>query len=227
MAVADQGNGRIQVFYPDGSPDFAFGSRGTGDGNFTWGIQGVGVDGVTGMIAVTDHDRIHVFHPNGTFAFKFGKLGQFDSQFKGVDSVAWSPDGTHIATAEAGNKRVQIFDASGTFVRSFEVYDPRSRVVMPLWGVAWSPSGDLLATVGHCLVVYNGTQVDVRIGCEPSQHRVMSSGAWSPDGDRIAVAYSGDLIQAFNAASGESVFTAGLPDIEFGSALGVAYHPRP
>lgn len=43
VIVADRRNNRVQVFYPDGTFKFKFGSKGTGNGQFDL-PAGVGVD---------------------------------------------------------------------------------------------------------------------------------------------------------------------------------------
>ena len=93
--VADTGNHRIQVFHPNGTFAFKFGSYGDGDGEFDSPSD---IDEVSSAyvrlmaVADTGNHRIQVFHPNGTFAFKFGSYGDGYGEFD-------SPKGVHHPTA--------------------------------------------------------------------------------------------------------------------------------
>ena len=120
ILVADTGNHRIQVFHPNGTFAFKFGTYGDGDGEFdspkdvAQGVRRIH----RGLIAVADtgNDRVQLFHPNGTFALKFGTYGDGDGEFdspEGVDFNNGNDDG--IFVADTGNHRIQIFSLEGEF----------------------------------------------------------------------------------------------------------------
>ena len=128
--VADTGNHRVQVFHPNGTLAFKFGSEGDADGQFK---SPAGIDvkyyphdlpSNYRMIAVADtgNHRIQVFHPNGTFAFKFGSEGDADGQFKSPDDVLFLGVLRDIAVADTGNNRIQLFYQNGTFLEKFESF---------------------------------------------------------------------------------------------------------
>ena len=122
IAVIDGGNRRVQVFHPNGTFAFAFGSYGRGDGVFGYFPFSIAV-GPDGRIAVSDrgNDRVQVFHPNGTFAFAFGSYGNGIGEFDYLSGIAVGPDG-RIAVADYGNRRVQVFHPNGTFAFAFGPY---------------------------------------------------------------------------------------------------------
>ena len=122
--VADTGNHRIQVFHANGTFIFAFGSEGSGEGNFS-SPRGVDVTKSSPMsrtkivVADTGNHRIQVFHANGTFDFAFGSEGSGNGNFSSPEGVATRRAGGGIAVADTGNHRIQVFYYDGTFAFAF------------------------------------------------------------------------------------------------------------
>src|SRR6266699_181128 len=115
-----------------------------------------------------------------------------------VKAVAWSPDGTRIASGSA-DQTVQIWDATtGDHVVTYSGHNAEVKAV------AWSPrdgkhmaSGSLDTTAqvwdaftGSTLLTYRGHSQAVR------------SVAWSPAGTRIASASFDGTVQVWNATTG-------------------------
>ena len=144
----------------------------------------------------------------------------------GVTAVAWSPDGSRIATGSAVG--VRVWDAvTGEDLFSLELECGRR-----VESVVWSPDGSRIAT-GSAV----GVQVlDAVTGEELlslEQDHWVESVVWSPDGSRIATG-SDDGVQVWDAATGEELLSleqdhlvesvAWSPDgsrIATGSAVGV------
>lgn len=116
--VADTYADRIQVFHPDGSPLFQFGSGGSGNGQFASPF-GVAVDSL-GRIVVADsgNQRIQVFSASGQFLFKFGSGGTGNGQFRSPFGVAVD-QANNIYVADTDNHRVQVFSPNGQFRLKF------------------------------------------------------------------------------------------------------------
>src|SRR5262249_40536122 len=98
-----------------------------------------------------------------------------------VNSVAWSPDGTHIAS-DSSDRTVQVWDASTAGL--LQTYKGHADAVL---SVVWSPDSSQIASAsadktvqvwdassGNLLLSYHGHTAPV------------NSVAWSPDGKRIA-----------------------------------------
>lgn len=121
--VADTGNHRIQVFNPDGSFAFGWGSFGEGDGQFNepWGIA-ASADRI--YVVDTWNHRLQVFTPDGQFLSKWGAFVSTDGQL-GQQGVFWGPravaiDGNgNLLVTDTGNKRVQVFDPEGNPITQF------------------------------------------------------------------------------------------------------------
>ena len=130
--VADTQNLRIQKFDKDGNFVTMFGSRGTGDGQFSQlndTGEGTGPGGLAtdsqGNVYVADtwNHRIQKFDKDGKFLLAWGgflSLGDPNTtpgaddttKFYGPRGIAITPD-DHIYVTDTGNKRVLIFDTSG------------------------------------------------------------------------------------------------------------------
>ena len=85
--MADTGNHRVQVFTATGEFRGKWGSRGSGDGQFT-GPSGLAVDD-TGHVYVTDREnhRVQKFTAIGDFLRKWGFRGTGDRQFQNPHAI--------------------------------------------------------------------------------------------------------------------------------------------
>ena len=88
LYAIDRDGNRIQVFDKNGTFLFKWGSKGTGDGQFTVPYS---VDVVAnGNVWVADrgNHRIQEFDKDGKFFFKFGSFGAKPGQFNNPRQVA-------------------------------------------------------------------------------------------------------------------------------------------
>src|SRR5262249_26475387 len=135
---------RIQKFDASGTFLTAWGSSGSGNGQFLFPV-GMATEG-GGNVGVADtlNEGIQKFDARGTFLTAWGSPGsgngQFDFQvssgmlaFVTVGGVATDGNG-NVYVADTGNARIQKFDASGTFLTA--------------WGGPGSGNGQFLFPVG-------------------------------------------------------------------------------
>ncbi|MBI5836337.1 MAG: Ig-like domain repeat protein [Candidatus Eisenbacteria bacterium] len=125
--VADPGNDRIQKFDSRGNFVTAWGSTGSGKGQFHNPVD-VAVD-ATGYVYVVDRDnyRVQKFTGGGIYVAKWGSFGTSGGQF-GAAMGGIATDGAgNVYVADGGNYRVQRFSSSGG--------------LMGMWGGAGTGNG--------------------------------------------------------------------------------------
>jgi streptogramin lyase len=87
---------------------FAFGSQGSGNGEFNF-PSAIAVDsGGNIYVADTFNDRVQVFNPSGVFQSTFGSFGTGNGEFSSPYGIAVGSRG-NIYVADTANNRVQVF----------------------------------------------------------------------------------------------------------------------
>ncbi len=126
------------------------------------------------------------------------QIAVLDDPSRAVYSVAWSPDGTRLASGSDDGKLLLIDTAAWEVVR--EITTGYGAV----WSVAWSPDGSRLATgsrdgyvrlwdaqTGEKIVEFPGSPV--------------FSVAWSPQGNLLAIGHSTGTVRIVDPSSGEEL----------------------
>jgi NHL repeat len=155
--VADYGNFRIQKFDSSGVFQLAWGSKGSGNGQFDSGPFGVAVD-PAGSLYVTDpgNSRIQKFDGSGVFKFAWGSQGSGSGQFKfgyysllGFQNPEPSPGGVavdlqgNVYVLDPGNFRCQQFYEIETPELTFQPVAPQNMAIFVLGsdGNLWLETG--------------------------------------------------------------------------------------
>ncbi len=127
-----------------------------------------------------------------------------------VRAVAWSPNGSRIASsADLIDHTVQLWDAT-TGAHPF-IY---RRYTTTISAVAWSPDGTRVACGGgnglfggiHTVQVWEAASGKLLTTYSGHQQPVLSL-AWSPDGTRIASASQDKTVQIWDPASGTRIIS--------------------
>ena len=119
-----------------------------------------------------------------------------------VWSVAWSPDGSRLASA-SGDHSVKIWEvSSGEVIATLHGHGDR------VWSVAWSPDGSRLASASgdRSIKVWEVSSGEV-IATLHGHGSWVWSVAWSPDGFLLASASDDRSIKVWEVSSGEAIAT--------------------
>src|SRR5260370_19195199 len=119
-----------------------------------------------------------------------------------VTAVAWSPRGTHIASASY-DKTVRVSHTShGSSIITYRGHWDRVQAV------SWSPDGTRIASAGDdgTVQVWH-TATGQQILTYRGHSNAVNAVAWSPDGKRIASASEDKTVQVWDVSNGGLVFT--------------------
>jgi DNA-binding beta-propeller fold protein YncE len=102
---------------------FAFGSSGTGNGQFT-NPRGIAIDS-KGNAFVADYSsstvsRIQKFNSKGEYVSQFGSWGTGNGQMKNLGGVAIDAE-DNVYVLDFGNARIDKFNAKGEYVSQFKI----------------------------------------------------------------------------------------------------------
>lgn len=192
IVVGDPGNERFQVFHPDGTFAFKFGTLGGEARSID-----VGPDG-TSMVMVSQYGTVHVFYPNLTYAFEFaGGVGEGVGQTsRSTIAAAVGPDGRIVVLEPA---RVQVFGPDGEFESLFALRHGSVRDVDigPDGLIILADQGDYMTDPQIRAFHYNGTPAfsfpladwepntvvqPLRVAVGPDGEIVTVESGWRPGG---------------------------------------------
>ena len=136
-------NGIVQKFNSSGVFQLAWGTSGSGTGQFLNGAGGVAVDSA-GNVYVTDlgNHRIEKFTAGGSFIMSWGSSGTGNGQFSGPEGIAIDLS-DNVYVADTGNHRIQKFNTSGTFITKWGTNGTGDGQFDTPWGVSVDGLGDV------------------------------------------------------------------------------------
>jgi DNA-binding beta-propeller fold protein YncE len=139
--VTDTGNDRVEGLSESGAFLTQFGSKGSGNGQFT---EPTGVAMSEGSFYVVDHgdDRIEQFSTLGAYVGQFGSKGSGPAQFTEPYGIVTNPSTGVLFVCDAGNERMQEFSPAGKFLTEWGTWGVTHEQSFPR-GVAVGSTGDL------------------------------------------------------------------------------------
>ncbi len=152
--------------------------------------------------------------------------GGLISTYRGLPfacSLAWSPDGTRIASG-GWDRSVQVWKVDdGKLIWSYQISNPDGYDINHVNAIAWSPDGTRIASGGSCpLIAFasnKGVQVwDASTGKRLSTYwgHLESSDievvAWSPNGKYLASGGTDNSVQVWEPTTGHQVCTNSHPN---------------
>jgi WD40 repeat protein len=167
-------------------------------------VVDVRVSGVSGLTWCADSSRLAVLSRDRTVRLldpRSGRANTLRGKGTGITAMAWSPDGTELATAEddAATIRLRRPD-TGRLARSLGP-DGAGRV----FALAWSPDGAVLAAVDESGLLQLWTPRDGR------RARTLTATAgpvefmtWTHDGRQLVVVGRDGTLRVFDPACGRS-----------------------
>jgi DNA-binding beta-propeller fold protein YncE len=234
--VADADNNRFQIFAPDGTFLEAWGTPGSGEGEFDFTTVDWGGNDETAIAFAPDgsfyvadpgNHRIQKFGPDRTFLTAWGSEGQEPGQFgTPIDLVVDGQGRVYVLDAN----RVQVFDADGRFLAEWGERGLEPGQLWQPFGIGLDPDGTLLVAEygGHRVQRFTpeGELLDGwgGSGSGDGQFAYAMDAAVDAAGRVFVTDYSNHRVQVFDhdgqflAAWGEPGTDAG----QFISALGVA-----
>ena len=133
LYVVDSQGHEVRAYTMDGKFLFAFGKRGTGDGEFNYPTSiAVGKDGRI-YVVDTMNARGEVFDPEGKFLWKFGSLGDALGQFTRPKGISLDSE-DNIYVVDAAFNNFQIFNQKGELLLYVGSLGTRP-------GMFWLPAG--------------------------------------------------------------------------------------
>jgi WD40 repeat protein len=163
--------------------------------------------------------RVWELATDGALAAQVSTIYTFDLHVGEVFAVAWSPDGTRLASA-GRDRRVQVWDVeTGEPVCLYEGHTEA------VYALAWSPDSAFLASAGRDkqVAVWDAETGEVSFSYYGHAQPVYTL-AWSPDGTRIASGGADKLVQVWDAGSADLIWSPPQPG---GAAVyAIAWSPQ-
>jgi YD repeat-containing protein len=140
--VADSENNRLEEFSSTGTFIAAYGSWGTGEGNFKYPT---GIAFGNGKLYVSDDGnyRVQEISTSGAYAGQFGSQGTGNGQFESVNGIAVDPVSGGVYVVDAKDDRVEEFMSSGGFVAAYGAKGTGNGQFVEPEGVAVNAAGDV------------------------------------------------------------------------------------
>ena len=161
------GDGCIYVFDQTGQLKNTIGSRGSGDGQFSF-PSGISIKGDVLYVADTVNNRVQKLTSSGKFLHKFGQHGSGQGQFNQPMAVIIDSN-NKLIVSDNNNHRIQIFNENGSWLLTIDGKGSGNHSFQFPWGLALDPQGNIhvAAHGSNTIKVFTKEGVYVRMYGDP------------------------------------------------------------
>ena len=209
------GDGCIYVFDQTGQLKNTIGSRGSGDGQFSypWGIS---IKGDVLYVADSGNHRVQKLTSSGKFLHKFGQQGSDQGQFNGPAGVIIDSN-NKLIVSDFNDHRIQIFNENGGWLLTIDGKGSGNHSFQCPWGLALDPQGNIhVAALGsNTIKVFTKEGVYVRMYGDP---KYPSGIAIDDEGYSLVSENRGHCLSIYDP-EGNKIHTVGNLNYPWGTAL--------
>ena len=205
----------IYVFDQTGQLKNTIGSRGSGDGQFSY-PSGISIKGDVLYVADTYNHRAQKLTSSGKFLHKFGQQGSGQGQFNRPLAVIIDSN-NKLIVSDFNNHRIQIFNENGGWLLTIDANGSGNHSFQYPWGLALDPQGNIhVAAFGsNTIKVFTKEGVYVRMYGDPNRPIGI---AIDDEGYSLVSEYSGNCLSIYDP-EGKKIRTVGNLKNPRGTAL--------
>ena len=209
------GDGCIYVFDQTGQLKNTIGSRGSGDGQFSY-PNGISIKGDVLYVADAGNYRVQKLTSSGKFLHKFGQQGSGQGQFNRPFAVII--DSTNkLIVPDNNNHRIQIFNENDGWLLTMDGKGSGNHCFQSPCGLALDPQGNIhVAAFGsNTIKVFTKEGVYVRMYGDPNGPMGI---AIDYEGYSLVSEYRGNCLSIYDP-EGNKIHTVGNLNQPWGTAL--------
>ena len=122
IVVCDRNNFRVQIFDSSGEFLFAFGNKGSGNGEFPGGPLSVAVSN-DGRFFVTDWNgrTLQMFDAKGKFVKRLRLPEDEDEKCAKLSNIVFSQKELQVYITDGQNRKIYVFDSGGEYLSHFQI----------------------------------------------------------------------------------------------------------
>eukprot|EP00731_Ephydatia_muelleri_P008512 Em0004g850a len=205
----------IYVFDQTGQRKSTIGSRGSGDGQFSY-PSGISIKGDVLYVADSSNHRVQKLTSSGKFLHKFGQEGSGQGQFNFPVAVIIDSN-NKLIVSDHYNHRIQIFNENGGWLLTIDGNGSGNHSFQSPWGLDLDPQGNIhVATHGsNTIKVFTKEGVYVRMYGDPNGPTGL---AIDGEGYSLVSEYSGHCLSIYDP-EGNKIHTVGNLKYPYGTAL--------
>eukprot|EP00731_Ephydatia_muelleri_P008484 Em0004g822a len=205
----------IYVFDQTGQLKNTIGSRGSGDGQFSF-PRGISIKGDVLYVADTGNHRVQKLTSSGKFLHKFGQQGSGQGRFNCPVAVIIDSN-NKLIVSDYSNHRIQIFNENGNWLSTIDGKGSGNHSFQYPWGLALDLQGNIhvAAQGSNTIKVFSKEGVYVRMYGDPNGP---SGLAIDGEGYSLVSEFGGHCLSIYDP-EGNKFHTVGNLKYPYGTAL--------